>query len=246
MLTLADTLGNILKITASSSHFVALFIGPPGSGKSVICEQLAYNYLSGGQKVIYMATERSPSQILERMKRFGWDVRKFVGEKLRFADLYSWQLDGNQRSEENERGFRVCPLNATDLQLSTRPIQEHAEDGGRVVFDSLTTLTSLIGEKQATGFVQTLNARIRESAAGLAVLTSGVHSEGFQIHMHSCYDLIFELTFQVKDKVQRYLRIEKFAEGEHPAEWIPFTITDKGIVIGNDPSSRLWRDPRSP
>lgn len=230
--SLAQTLRHILKIEASKARFIALFIGQPGSGKSVISKHLAFDYLQGGQNVLYVTTERSPTQIVERMKPFGWNVESYVGKQLKFADLYSWQIDGENAFKETPYGFRVCPLNQTELQLTTRHIIEHIGTNiGRVVFDSLTTLTSLIGEQQATRFVQVLNARIRETAAGCATLTAGVHSENFQTHMHSAYDLIFELKIEAKEMVQRYMRVVKFAEGPHPPDWIRFSITDRGIVL---------------
>ncbi len=233
--SLAQTLRKILSIDASKAHFVALFIGPPGSGKSVISKQLTYDYLTANQNVLYVNTERSPFQIVDRMKGFGWNVESYVGDKLMFADLYSWQVDGNNNFEDEDYGFRVCPLSEMDFMLATRKMQEHIEhSNGRVVFDSLTTLTSLIGEEKATRVAQTLNARIRASGAGLSTLTSGVHSNGFQTHMHSVYDLIFNLKIESEDKVQRFLRIEKHSEGAKPHHWIPFEIASNGILLDYD------------
>jgi KaiC/GvpD/RAD55 family RecA-like ATPase len=233
MLAFAQTLRELIKTTVATSRFVTLFIGSSGSGKSVICEQLTYDYLQEGQDTLYMATERTPSQIVERMRGFGWDVTKFVGAELKFLDLHSWKVDGNEQFERTETGFRACAQDSMDILLAARSMmKEHMGSNHlNVVLDSLTTLTSLMGEAQAAGFVQILNARIRQSSAGVAVLTPEVHSESFVAHMRSSYDLIFDLKVETELKLQRYLRISRFTEGSHPANWIPFTITSKGIVI---------------
>ena len=115
---LTSTFRRLLGIRDSDPHILGLYVGPPGSGRSVLCKQYTYELLRSGRKVIYMSTERSSKDIVERMSVHGWNVEPYLRSNLRLVDLYSWLEDGNQSYVETEFGSRLCPLNITDLQLA--------------------------------------------------------------------------------------------------------------------------------
>jgi KaiC/GvpD/RAD55 family RecA-like ATPase len=71
---LAPAMREILKIRDPNPHISGLYVGPPGSGRSVLCKQYAYELLTTGRRAIYMSTARSSADILERMRGHGWDV----------------------------------------------------------------------------------------------------------------------------------------------------------------------------
>lgn len=230
---LTTVLRNLVSMQ-TSDRFVALIAGPPGSGKSVTCKQLAYEYVTEGDNVLYITTERSPAEIVARMKKHGWDVQKYVTKgTLFFADLYSWQVDGDQTYEKTPFGSRLCPLNGAELQMGIQNTLDQIGGTGlrRIIADSLTTFTSLVGEATATRAIRILGSRIRQVGAGVGVITSGVHSDQFQTEMRSFFDLVFETKIELGEKIQRYFRISKYTEGGHPGTWIPFAISDRGIRV---------------
>jgi len=219
------------------AHIISLIVGPPGSGKSVFARQLAYELASEGGAILYLSTDRSAQEIVSRMNRQGWSTERFLTEgRFRLVDLYSWQVDGNERYEETPYGWRLCPVNTVDLQRGIQIMLDRINAPGlrRVIADSLTTLTSMIGEKTAIKTVRTIGSRVREVGGGVGTLCSAVHSESFQTEMATIFDLIIELRIDAtKNALQRSFRVAKYTEGSQPDSSIPFTITDQGIEIGS-------------
>lgn len=231
----SDFSSRILGVDLKNTRLAGLCIGPTGSGKSVMGMQVANDVLKEGSKVLFITTERSPDQVLARMKGFGWDYANLLGDRLIFCDMYSWQIDGGQSLKETVNGYRLCPLNMTDLSLCVDNVREHL-DQGQVIFDSLTNLVMLVGEGHALKLMQTLNARGREVGNSMIVLTSGVHSSSFEVGMKTVSDLVVELRVDAADKVKRYFRVSKFTESKPNENWIQFEITSTGLkFVGSVP-----------
>ncbi len=207
-----------------------LIVGPPGSGKSLICLQIIHDLLNSDGSLVYASTERSPMQALERMKRLGWDVES-VSRRVKFVDLYSWQLDGDTAFKEMENGCRLCPAKSLDINLTSRYVQSQlAAKGGLLFTDSLSTLVSLLGEHDMKNYLRMFNARVREVGALVSTVTSGVHSTEFIADLYFIHESVLELKYETEGGLKRYFRIAK-SDREHPIEWMPFSITDHGIEL---------------
>ncbi len=60
-----------------------LIAGGPGSGKTILCLQIAYEAAKAGEKALYLSFEESEKRLLEHMKRFGWkDAEELVKKGL--------------------------------------------------------------------------------------------------------------------------------------------------------------------
>ena len=65
---------------------LVLLAGPPGSGKSTFCNQVVLNSLASNRPVIFVTTERNPSDLIEHLGKHG------LGELragLRIVDAFS-------------------------------------------------------------------------------------------------------------------------------------------------------------
>jgi hypothetical protein len=49
--TLANEMRELLNIREADPHILGLYMGPPGSGRSVLCNQYAYELLKAGAKL---------------------------------------------------------------------------------------------------------------------------------------------------------------------------------------------------
>jgi KaiC/GvpD/RAD55 family RecA-like ATPase len=232
LLHLQPILRELLKTPGAAPHILALYMGPPGSGRSVLCKQYAYEFLKEGRKVIYMSTERSSADIVERMLGHGWDVRPYLRSSLRLVDMYSWLEDGNQNYVETPSGSRLCPINTTDMQLSMTKFYEELGAGWNVViFDSLSTLIGMIGEERALRLIPSVAAKIRQHGSAVVSMTSGIHSESTLAQLHSLFDLVVEMRIEAGEHLNRELRIAKYTLGSHPDGWISFHMLDQGISL---------------
>jgi len=228
--SLTEALEGFLGLKSGRLHFTGLLIGPPGSGKSVICKQLAFEHLERGGNVFFVLTDARPAKVLEEMARFGWRVEKYVGRQLRFVDLCSWQIDGKTNFEETEYGFRACPLNEMDLKIAARQILDQAKEvHAKVIVDSLTSIMSQMSN--ARSFIRAFNTLTQEMNDGMASLDSGVHSREDETYMRQCHSVNSELKMETEPSLKRYMRISRFEHGPHPEDLIPFTITSEGAEL---------------
>jgi len=228
----------LLNIREADPHILGLYMGPPGSGRSVLCKQYAYELLKAGRKVIYMSTERSSADIFERMQGHGWSVEEYLRSSLRLVDMYSWLEDGNQAYAETPFGSRLCPLNTTDLQIALGKFYEELSGGWSIViFDSLSTFISTVGEERALRLIPAVVAKVRQHGSAVVSLTSGIHAESALAQLYSLFDLIVEMKIEAGEHLERMLRITKYRLGSHPDQWIPFQILDQGLTLQSNRSN---------
>ena len=57
-----------------------LVVGSVGSGKSVLCEHLAYGGLAGGFEVAYFTSEHTPNSLTTQMASIGLDTAIFLDD----------------------------------------------------------------------------------------------------------------------------------------------------------------------
>jgi len=55
---------------------INLISGTPGTGKSILCSQIAFDQALKGKKCLYLNLEQKEGQVEEQMSQFGWDVKK--------------------------------------------------------------------------------------------------------------------------------------------------------------------------
>jgi hypothetical protein len=137
--------------------------------------------------------------------------------------------DGNQGYAETRFGSRLCPLNATDLQMALGKLYEEIGSGWSVViFDSLSTLISIVGVETTLRLVPSVLAKVRQHGSAVVSLTSGIHSESTLAQLYSLFDLIVEMRIEAGEHLER---IVKYSFGSYQNEWIPFQILDQGIML---------------
>src|SRR3989344_813458 len=56
--------------------------GGPGSGKTIICLQIANNFCKAGKKVLYMSFEEPEEKLIEHMESFGWKAGEYAKKDI--------------------------------------------------------------------------------------------------------------------------------------------------------------------
>jgi archaellum biogenesis ATPase FlaH len=106
-----------------------------------------------------------------------------------------------------------------------------------VIFDSLSTFISTVGEERALRLIPSVVAKVRQHGSAVVSLTSGIHSESTLAQLNSLFDLIVEMKIEAGEHLERMLRITKYRLGSHPDRWIPFQILDQGLMLQSNRSS---------
>jgi KaiC/GvpD/RAD55 family RecA-like ATPase len=63
-----------------------LVSGAAGTGKTIFCAQYLMEGLKRGEICMFITLEESPKDIIDDVRRFGWDFEKYVNDKKLFID----------------------------------------------------------------------------------------------------------------------------------------------------------------
>lgn len=222
-----DFPGSNILVRGSIPRGLILLIGPPGSGKSVFCKQFVYLGLLKGEPALLVLTDEPPGRIKESMKSLGFDITPFEN-MIKIIDCYSWRTGIGSTSAY----FVSNPGVLSDVSVTIDSVRQGLRNF-RFVLDSVTTLAMNSGVETMPRFLQTLSARIKESdGLGIIVLDSGVHNEKFETYLKAMCDGVFEMNIEtVEARLNRKFRIYSLKGASHSTEWIPFRITDRGILM---------------
>ena len=120
---------------------VTLAVGAASSGKSVLCQHLAYGALSGGYGVAYFSSEHNPESLVTQMRSIGLDTGQYV-RKNRFH-IYPMP--------EADNGAQATPL----LSQFADFIESLSRGAQFIVIDSITDLAGAAPEQGVIAFFTT-------------------------------------------------------------------------------------------
>jgi non-specific serine/threonine protein kinase len=214
-----------------------LLIGPTGSGKTVFCKHFFFNGLLIGEPCVYVTTSETPKEIESSMKNFGMNIESFKEKNLvRIVDGCSWK-SGKKTSSEYAVDAQQNYLTAISIKI------KKAQQGltkPRFVFDSVSEMTALSDPDSVLNFLQVLTTRIRlEGGKAIFVVAAGAHDEHFLNLLRLTFDGILEMRLdETNEELKRLLRVFSLKGVRHKTNWIPFEITDKGIVLHSESKLR--------
>ncbi len=190
-----------------------LVVGPPGSGKTILSQQLVYRALKKGKSAVYMASKSHINQITSQNKLFNWDITPYAK---------------NKQVGVVELGDITDP---TELNISlTRAIDGLRELPSLVVVDSLTVLMVVMEQKRIMRFTEGLTRKFHSQNVNLLLLTTPTtETEDFLTKMKSLVSSVIEINLKERETIRRFMRIFKFSERRHSTLWYSFDITSKGI-----------------
>lgn len=61
--------------------------GAAGTGKTIFCTQFLLEGLKRGEICMFITLEERPQDIIDDVKRFGWDLQKYVDDRKLFLDF---------------------------------------------------------------------------------------------------------------------------------------------------------------
>ncbi|MBU5557895.1 MAG: RAD55 family ATPase [Candidatus Aenigmatarchaeota archaeon] len=202
-----------------------LLVGPPGAGKSTLCEQFIFEGLKSKQPGLYVTLDSSPKEVIKTMEDFGWRLDA-LKSMLKFIDGYSWRIGGATGE------FVISNLgNINELNIAISEVIKRMGVAGvkRKVFDSVSTLLLYADPGLVVKMIPVIVAKSKEAGyVQMLILEEGVHDPKTVTTLNYITDGLIEFKME-EDK--RFLRVARMKGTAHSRDWVPFEVTDKGIVV---------------
>lgn len=195
-------------------------MGPPGVGKSTLCQELIKEAFKAGLKCLYVITNNPVALIREQLRVLG--VAPVArAEPVIFVDMYSWLL--GERSPERFQIDNASDIAALSVVLSTAA--ETAGDKTFINFDTLSTLLAYNSEELTVRFMKAHLARMkRHGNIGVYPIDTGIHSNAFYNEVKATFDGVLELKLEEMDgELRRFIRVYRY-RGTHETKWFRLLI----------------------
>ena len=226
-----------------------LLTGETGSGKTLLALRFLLDGIERGEEVLLVAVDEPPTEILENVRSFGWDLSAIrtldatpgLHAVKRLADVQEIRALGDLRSmadlgAEGRRGDAGDEISIQSVYLKLRQQME----GGRfrrMVVDSLTSLRKFAlkasSDPQADRTeIQSLLRFLSEREVTALLTATPADPRLLSPEQILTRGEIHVTRKWVADRSVRQIKIVRFRGSPHDIERRPFTITPAGIQVG--------------
>ena len=198
---------------------VVIVAGAPGTGKTVLSQQIAFANAGPQRKAVYCTTFAEPqSKLVRHLEQFDFFDSKALGVSIDFLHL---------RDLMGEPGSDVIPSAFAEMG---RVISE--ENPCVAVLDSAKALRDIISEQHLRAVYYELIGRVAHTDAVLLLLGEYTPDEMEGSAEFSLADAIIELAYESREPVdRRWLRVHKLRGGRHLAGKHSVRIDGTGLKV---------------
>lgn len=184
----------------------------PGVEESNVGIHVLHHALEKGMCGIYVASESSPKNLRKTFGEFGWDMGKY--HRLAVIDGYS-SLIG---SPSDENYVVEEPHDIRSYEDALMMALENAQEGGVVVFDSLSTMMDMCGERETLEGIGAINDEIGGSQfAAVYNFIAWPYKEGVFYRIRRLFNAIIDVNI-VEDVATRQRMQVRKADWQTSAE----------------------------
>ena len=202
-----------------------LGVGAAGSGKSVLCEHLAYGALVGGFEVAYFTSEHTPDPLTTQIASLGLDTALFLGD----GSLQIFPVPDPVEGEDS----------ASMLSQLSLAIEQLAPDSQFIVVDSITDLAGSCSEQNAIAFFSAERRLTNQGKTVMLSIHNYVFSSDMFTRLRGLCDGYFTLNSeQVMGRPMRTLEINKINTTELITENLVSFVVEPEIGMRVIPLSR--------
>ncbi|MHB8619524.1 MAG: ATPase domain-containing protein [Chloroflexota bacterium] len=195
---------------------LALVIGAPGSGKTIMAEQIAFHgAAAGGAALILTGYSETHAKLLTHTSGLSFFKPDLIGAKIQFASLLDLLRTGSEETE--------------DAIVATARSQ-HAS---LVVIDGFGGMRRMLADDQGVAqFLYSLGAKLTLLGATTLVVLEGDPNEASRFPELTISDVILALRREQHGSRERRLLEVVKARGSAPLKGIhPYTIDGDGLSI---------------
>jgi len=222
--------------------FTVLLLGSPGSSIEILSKQLATT-----GKSLYVTTEETEVEVLDTIKRFGWDK-----SKLNVVDIASEYaktvLSGEQkRVSVYEQRSKIKLKELIEIGSSGMPpTSKGDEDFLAILSDKIKTATAdkiiinsldfFLSQYSQEEVIRTIHAakisNMQNRGVLFIIMTRGIHGDIFERKMEGIADCVLELeVLQKGSNFERFLAVKKMKNYAKKIGIARYAIDSDGFVL---------------
>ena len=203
-----------------------MIVGPSGSGKSLLLQNMLADYLRAGRRCVYVSNCERPSNLKERLGKMGLDVRKLQDSRmLGFVDAYS----GTTGAVSSEKYSVPSARDLTTLGIQLTSCLEELGEPGDVFFDSLVPVVASGDLERGFDFVEYYGARTKNSGGTFLYVTSTTIDPKLLNRLEELADFVLQTEKHAgPGDIRGRLLVKKARDTEHERDWVGFKISSNG------------------
>ncbi len=223
MSTGIDGLDEILEGGVPANSTVIL-MGDKGTGKDAILNKFVYQGLENGQPGLYVTLDKSPEDVQDDVKYYGWDFQDYEN-KIVYVDGYSWQAGGSDHRHALEG---LSDLNQMNMTF-TDAMNDLKGENRRIAINSASTLLLYTDPTSTVKFLQVVSAKSTSGGGCLFItLEESTHEQKTKSTVEHIADGVIKVKMEGDQKMLSVSRMDKT---EHTREWKEFKIDkDSGEI----------------
>ncbi len=193
-----------------------LVSGAAGTGKTIFCAQFLLEGLKKGETCMFITLEERPEDIIGDVKRFGWDLEKYVDEKKLFLDFQDpFQITDITSPLLDKIQQHKIQRVAIDSTAVFEMYYKEASEVRKQLFKLLTGLKNI-------GVTSVLTSELPEESKTLAK---------FGVEEFVVDGVILLHYLGIGEKNYGSLQIRKLRRTNHEKDVFPMEIGNDGIIV---------------
>ena len=201
-----------------------LAVGATGTGKTLFCMHFLAEGLQKGEHCVYIGFEESREQLLRNAKIFGWDLDAF--EKQGLLTIRCVYPNDFLLEEHFEEIRKIIQNNNVS----------------RCAVDSLSAISHVFDEADFSSFSIRLNGYLKsQDVTSIFTASSGSLIGAAQLadyNLSSLTDSILMFRYvEMQGRLESVISVVKMRGSQHCKDLRKYTITEKGIVVGESLSN---------
>jgi KaiC/GvpD/RAD55 family RecA-like ATPase len=212
-----------------------VLVGPPGSGKTSFCLQLAHEAVKNRLDALYLSTENTPLTIIQQARGFGIPlIDQPEKNQIQFIDAYSWRI--GMRKDPFSSGRISNPGNLNEVNLIVTDQAKLLKPKSIVIIDSVSGLSlSAPDEQRIRTFVHNLALRVSNLGKILIlVIEDRAHDSKLITNLRSLVQGSIHTTVQdgTDGLLHWYLRLYSLIGVKHSTQWFELSLRKQGLLLG--------------